>query len=187
MSYPNLGHSFVYSHSFSVADAMQILDELAENLKWGMNPNWNTSPNPGRPTTFETLTNLMGASLAIPPLKSQLPPLRDLPSCPSPPSGVSPTLDQPCCKAPYDFKLENDDELGFKEGDIITSQTGFFPFSYVEVLVPLPQRNGITTPSRLHSRRTKLPFHLCPDDTCRATVFPCHLRVRSPPGNKLEG
>lgn len=62
-------------------------------------------------------------------------------------------LDQPCCRAMYSFHPDQEGELDFSEGDIITltrqvdanwyegtlrGQSGLFPISYVDVLVPLP-------------------------------------------------
>ncbi|KAI7809801.1 putative SH3-domain GRB2-like 1a [Triplophysa rosa] len=73
---------------------------------------------------------------------------------PATPPSYSSATDQPCCKALYDFEPENDGELGFMEGDIITltnqidenwyegtirGQAGLFPCNYVEVMVPFRQ------------------------------------------------
>ncbi|VDM47545.1 unnamed protein product [Toxocara canis] len=64
----------------------------------------------------------------------------------------APAMRKPTAKALYDFEAQNEGELDFKEGDLIelTSQidenwyegsirgkSGFFPISYVQVLVPL--------------------------------------------------
>ncbi len=63
------------------------------------------------------------------------------------------TQRQPSCKALYDFEAENNEELEFKEGDIIkllarlddnwlqgelNNRQGRFPTSYVDIIIPLP-------------------------------------------------
>ncbi|XP_030822395.1 endophilin-A2 isoform X1 [Camarhynchus parvulus] len=139
--------------------AVQILDELAEKLKRRMReassrPKREYKPKPRETYDFREPDQSNGGFSCNPtPKASASASFRsDKPSRASVRS--IPPLDQPCCKALYDFEPENDGELGFKEGDIITltnqidenwyegmihGQSGFFPLNYVEVLVPLPQ------------------------------------------------
>ncbi|XP_031719773.1 SH3-domain GRB2-like 1b isoform X2 [Anarrhichthys ocellatus] len=122
--------------------AVQVLEELSDKLKDRMNdaqtrPRREYTPKPKPIFDFGDDNQSNGGystSMAPPPSRNSAP-------------------EQPCCKALYDFDPENEGELGFREGDIITltnqidenwyegmlnSQSGFFPLNYVEVLVALP-------------------------------------------------
>ncbi|XP_041912747.1 SH3-domain GRB2-like 1b isoform X3 [Alosa sapidissima] len=121
--------------------AVQILDELSEKLKERINeaqtrPRREYIPKPKPVFDFPEPDQSNGGFT---------------PSVAPPPSRNS-VSEQPCCKALYDFEPENEGELGFHEGDIITltnqidenwyegmlrGQSGFFPLNYVEVVVPL--------------------------------------------------
>ncbi|XP_067270115.1 SH3-domain GRB2-like 1b isoform X1 [Pseudorasbora parva] len=137
--------------------AVQILDELSDKLRDRMKdaqsrPRKEYMPKPKPVIDFGDPSEQSNGGFA----PTSAPPMRNTepyhqfgristwkPRLPS---------DQPCCKALYDFEPENEGELGFHEGDIITltnqidenwyegmlrGQSGFFPLNYVEVIVPL--------------------------------------------------
>ncbi|XP_030639622.1 SH3-domain GRB2-like 1b isoform X3 [Chanos chanos] len=125
--------------------AVQILEELTDKLKDRVSeaqsrPRREYTPKPKPVFDFgESDQSNGGFTPAV------APPTRS--------SGKNVPAEQPCCKALYDFEPENEGELGFHEGDIITltnqidenwyegmlhGQSGFFPLNYVEVVVPLP-------------------------------------------------
>ncbi|KAL2090050.1 hypothetical protein ACEWY4_014738 [Coilia grayii] len=123
--------------------AVQILEELSTKLKERITeaqsrPRREYVPKP-KPV-FEFAESIDQSNGGFTPTVSAPPPARNSAS------------EQPCCKALYDFEPENEGELGFHEGDIITltnqidenwyegmlrGQSGFFPLNYVEVIVPL--------------------------------------------------
>ncbi|KAM7339017.1 hypothetical protein ACRRTK_002501 [Alexandromys fortis] len=138
--------------------AVQILEELADKLKHRV-PEASSRPR-FKPRLRELFDlgepeQLNGGFPSAPaPKITASSSLRSADKPTRTPSRSMPPLDQPSCKALYDFEPENDGELGCCEGDLITltnqidenwykrmlhGQSGFFPLSYVQVLVPLPQ------------------------------------------------
>ncbi|XP_066430549.1 endophilin-A2 [Eleutherodactylus coqui] len=140
--------------------AAQILEELSDKLKVSVR---ESSSRPKREIKVKTQESydygdadhsnggISCNPLNKPPVSSSF---RSEKPARTPSNRSSTPLDQPCCRALYDFDPENDGELGFREGDIITltnqidenwyegmisGMSGFFPLNYVEVLVPLPQ------------------------------------------------
>ncbi|XP_024921090.1 SH3-domain GRB2-like 1b isoform X2 [Cynoglossus semilaevis] len=139
--------------------AVQVLDELSDKLGDRMSeaqsrPRQEYTPKPKPIFDFGEDNNHSngGYSASMAPTPSFI---SELPFDLARLSFWKPRLspEQPSCKALYDFEPENEGELGFREGDIITltnqidenwyegmlnGQSGFFPLNYVEVLVPLP-------------------------------------------------
>ncbi|XP_075877250.1 endophilin-A2-like isoform X2 [Nelusetta ayraudi] len=144
------------SFATSLADyhrqAIGILEELSRNLS-ERSANAVASAKTKyehRPVTdYRDAQNSNGSYAANPPSYSHAP--AHYPVLPQRPSIKSKPL-EPCCKVLYDFVPENEGELGLKMGDIVTlvsqiddnwyegavhGQTGFFPVTFVEVMVPL--------------------------------------------------
>ncbi|XP_077331864.1 endophilin-A2 isoform X2 [Lithobates pipiens] len=140
--------------------AVQILDELSDKLKdrvreASSRPKREYKPKPREAYDYADSEQSNGGISCNSSVKaSASPSFRSEKTVKTSSNRSSTPLDQPCCKALYDFDPENDGELGFREGDIITltnkidenwyegminGQSGFFPLNYVEVLVSLPQ------------------------------------------------
>ncbi|XP_030259590.1 endophilin-A2-like isoform X1 [Sparus aurata] len=145
--------SFVESLVQYHRQASQILEELSDKLRQRVTeaqarPRREYTPKPRPVYDFGEVENSNGgySPAANPPAYSAAP-------VPSFQRASIKNRQQPCCKALYDFDPENEGELGFHEGDIITlvsridenwlegsirGRSGYFPNNYVEVVVPLP-------------------------------------------------
>ncbi|KAM3875987.1 SH3-domain GRB2-like 1b [Diretmus argenteus] len=139
--------------------AVQVLEELSDKLRDRMNeaqsrPRREYTPRPKPIFDFGDNDQSNGGyttSVAPQPTRNSEPPSFHSTRLSFRKPRFSP--EQPSCKALYDFDPENEGELGFREGDIITltnqidenwyegmlhGQSGFFPLNYVEIIVPLP-------------------------------------------------
>nr|XP_040027985.1 endophilin-A2-like isoform X1 [Gasterosteus aculeatus aculeatus] len=138
--------------------ASEILEELTGKLRERVNeaqsrPRREYTPRPRPSYDYGEVEESNGGyapAASSPPAYSPAPAQYPRPSYQRSSSKSRPT--EPCCKALYDFEPENEGELGFHEGDIITlvnqiddnwfegairGRSGYFPNNYVEVMVPL--------------------------------------------------
>ncbi|XP_042284616.1 endophilin-A2-like isoform X1 [Thunnus albacares] len=150
--------SFVESLLQYHRQASQILEELSDKLRERVNdaqsqPKREYTPKPRPSFDFGDTQHSNGAyspAASSPPAYSAAPAHYPGPSFQR--TSIRSRSREPCCKALYDFEPENDGELGFHEGDIITlvnridenwfegslhGKSGYFPNNYVEVVVPL--------------------------------------------------
>ncbi|XP_032388336.1 endophilin-A2 isoform X2 [Etheostoma spectabile] len=146
--------SFVESLLQYHRQATQVLEELSDKLRERVNdaqsrPRREYTPKPRPSYDYGDVENSNGGyspSATTPPAYSPGPSFQR--------TSIKSRRPEPCCKALYDFEPENEGELGFHEGDIITlvnqidenwfegairGKSGYFPNNYVEVVVPLPQ------------------------------------------------
>uniref|UniRef100_A0A8C5M9Q0 Endophilin-A2 n=2 Tax=Leptobrachium leishanense TaxID=445787 RepID=A0A8C5M9Q0_9ANUR len=105
--------------------AVQILDELSDKLKdrvreASSRPKREYKPKPRESYDYSESEHSNGGFACNPPKPSASSSFRSEKPARTPNSRSSTPLDQPCCKALYDFEPENDGELGFREGDVIT-------------------------------------------------------------------
>jgi endophilin-A len=128
----------------------------APNIERSLRP---SSSNSNLPTSGNLISTSASASPAGTPQQPSAPSSgfgdwsNPTPSPRHSPATTPTRASQPTCQALYDFDPENAGELGFKEGDVIhlkqkvddnwfegmlKGRTGYFPITYVTVLVPLP-------------------------------------------------
>ncbi|XP_035859210.1 endophilin-A3b isoform X2 [Sander lucioperca] len=138
-------------------NAHRILLGLHGNLQARLTASSNRPERRFRPKKIRVRNELNGSFPSITRAVPSGEQLSALPSRPSSPiscyADSNLILDQPCCRAMYSFRPSHAGELSFSEGDVIVltnqvdanwfegtlaGQSGLFPVSYVDVLVPLP-------------------------------------------------
>ncbi|KAM6920411.1 endophilin-A2-like isoform 2-T2 [Lycodopsis pacificus] len=138
--------------------ATEVMEELSSKLTERVTdaqsrPRREFTPRPKPVYDYGEVENSNGGyapAAATPPVYSSAPAQYRGPSFQR--TSIKSRPSEPCCKALYDFEPENEGELAFHEGDIITlvnridenwfegairGKTGYFPNNYVEVVVPL--------------------------------------------------